>query len=185
MQNNPNKTLILSILNFLLNSFRNSQLFQLVSFVLFNLCILGILVIGYLLSSDQAFATKLISDITTFFIDIGAVKINSNMQIDSLTLVRYFFLFLAALGILQEIVMSALEKVFKKDLRQKSDITHKSWLFVVMASGCLVVEIIISVLAMQPLFVAIEVGLFIILMILYFWYIFVSFAVDKIKLLFN
>lgn len=176
---NPFSVMLVKLLAFCLDIFRNAQfvnfsIFCFLYFLFFFLTITG-LFFSFYADTTSAFIVW----VSQVFLDPSS---NATVRFaeEGTTLVRYYVYLILFLGVCQELVLSILEKVFKKNLRGVLEKNKRASFFTVTIL-CLILELVTSFF-LKDWWISLIGGVsFAVLIILYLWYRLVQRVVHMLK----
>lgn len=169
----------MNVIRFCLNTFKNSQFVNVIVFLFVYVFIFLVCIFGYGLTYHESTTSAVLVRLTTFFfgsIDSGAQQIST----DGSALIQYYILFLGVAGFIQEMIMFALQRIFKRDFRAQLS-KFKNVSLIVFITFCTFSEIVIAFLVKEYWVIVLALGAFAGLVISYAWYRVVIFLIDKIE----
>lgn len=181
MQNNTNiiTSLVIYIIKFFLDSFKNSQFINLIILSLIYFFIFLTITLGLFFSLYETQTLNFITQFSSYFYDINS---NANIQLSTngTVIIRYYFFIIFVLGLIQEFILITIKSLFKKDFYY--DIKRgKRILFFLTVSIIFVIECFVSIILKEWSLLAISMVSSLVLIFFYLWYGMVLKVIDQIK----
>ena len=102
------KMFTLDLINFFLNTIKNSQLINLIVGTILYICVFIIILLGFLFNFYEGQTSIFITNLAKYFT-------YSNYNINISTYISYYLLVLFIISIIQEFILSVIYKTFIKD----------------------------------------------------------------------
>ncbi len=181
MQNTTNiiTSLVINIIKFFLDSFKNSQFINLIILsIIFSFIFLTI-TLGLFFSLYETQTLNFITQFSSYFYDING-STNIQLNTNGMILIKNYLSIIFIFGLIQESILTGIKLLFKKDFH--NDIKRgKRIIFFVIVAIVLIIECFVSIILKEWFLTLIGIVSSLLLILSYLWYGLVLKIIDKIK----